>query len=136
MKLRRYAAREYKEPAIVPLVNVVFLLLIFFMLVGRLTVPQPLDVDAPVSMTGGPTDNRRTVFILISADGRMALEDKEMEQDLLLSAVAKLMDEDPTLEVKVKADARLDAVRLIRLMEFLREAGVGRLTLLAERSRS
>ncbi len=133
MRLRGVSDRDYKEPSVVPLVNIVFLLLIFFMLLGRLTSPEVLDVQPPASASGGQVDSRRDLLILVSNDGRMALDDDELEQDLLTSAVAKFLEEDPALRVRIKADADLDAVKLIRLMEQLKEAGVKRLLLLTER---
>ncbi len=133
MKLRSTSERDYKEPAIVPLVNIVFLLLIFFMILGRITAPEALDVTPPFSTGGGQIDNQRDIVVLISADGRLALEDAEMEQDLLLSAVSKSLEEDPSARVRIKADSSLDAVTLIRLMELLKETGVKALLLLVER---
>jgi biopolymer transport protein ExbD len=133
MKLRIDSDQGYKEPSVVPLVNIVFLLLIFFMLLGRITSPEVLDVRPPASTSGAQIDTRRDILILVSNDGRLALNDDEIEQDLLLSAVAKLLDEEPAIRVRIKADAGLDAVTLIRLMEHLKEAGVKRLLLLTER---
>ncbi len=133
MKLRRSGDQDYKEPAIVPLVNIVFLLLIFFMLLGRITAPEALDVIPPFSTSGGQIENQRDILILVSADGRLALEDTEMEQDLLLSAISKLLEEDRSMRIRIKADSSLDAVTLIRLMELLKETGVKTLLLLIER---
>ncbi len=134
MKLRGVSDQGYKEPSIVPLVNIVFLLLIFFMLLGRITSPEVLDIQPPASASGGQIEARSDILILISNDGRLALNDDEMDQDLLLSAVSKLLDEKPAIRVRIKADAGLDAVELIRLMEHLKEAGVKRLLLLTELS--
>lgn len=133
MRLRTDSDRGYKEPSVVPLVNIVFLLLIFFMLLGRITSPEVLDIQPPASTSGDQIDSRRDILILVSNDGRLALNDDEMEQDLLLSAVTKLLDEEPATRVRIKADAGLDAVTLIRLMERLKDAGVKRLLLLTER---
>lgn len=133
MKLRGVGDPSYKEPSVVPLVNIVFLLLIFFMLLGRITSPDVLDIEPPASASGGQIDSRRDIIILVSKDGRLALDDDEMEQDLLLSAVSELLDEERAMRVRIKADAGLDAVTLIRLMEHLKEIGVKRLLLLTEK---
>lgn len=133
MKLRGVSDPSYKEPSVVPLVNIVFLLLIFFMLLGRITSPDVLDIEPPASASGGQIDSRRDILILVSKDGRLALDDDEMEQDLLLSAVSELLDEERAMRVRIKADAGLDAVTLIRLMEHLKEIGVKRLLLLTEK---
>lgn len=47
MNLTSSAANPRKEAELIPLINVVFLLLIFFMLAGQLRDPQPVQVQAP-----------------------------------------------------------------------------------------
>jgi len=43
------------EERVLPLINVVFLLLIFFMLAGSLSVTEPFDIEPPASQSqGGP----------------------------------------------------------------------------------
>ena len=133
MRLRRVSNQFDREPSIVPLVNIVFLLLIFFMLVGQLTPPEAMVIQPPVSSGGRTAESQREVIILIAANGSLALNETEMEEDLLLSTMSKWISEDPSLRVEIKADAKIDAVRLIRMMEFLRDVGVKKLSLLTER---
>ena len=136
VKLRGVTDPTIKEPAIVPLVNIVFLLLIFFMLLGRIASPEALQVQPPISASSGLADSNNSIVILISANGRLAIGENEIEQDLLVSTVSKLIDEDPAMTIKIKADAGLDAVVLIRMMEQLKDVGVKRILLLTERTRS
>jgi biopolymer transport protein ExbD len=136
MKIDRDTKQEFREPVIVPLVNIVFLLLIFFMLVGRIAPFEALDVAPPVSGAGEQTADRPDPVVLIAADRRLALDEEEMEEDLLLSTIARLFEEDPSLTVRIKADAALEADQLIRLMESLQKLGITRLLLLTERPES
>src|SRR3546814_6397158 len=53
MQLRRRSRRFDSEEAILTLINVVFLLLIFFMLAGRMTEPSPFAIAPPVSAEAG-----------------------------------------------------------------------------------
>ena len=133
MKLRRDIDRENREPVIVPLVNIVFLLLIFFMLVGRVTPPEAVPVEPPRSTASTLSTGNGDPVVLISATRRLALNDVEMEEDLLLSAITELRAQDPSLTIRVKADAELEAEHLLRIMESLQRAGIARLLLLTER---
>ena len=51
MKLARGRRRESPE-TIIPLIDVVFFLLIFFMLIGRMDATAPFDVTPAIAQTG------------------------------------------------------------------------------------
>ena len=116
------------EITVLPMVNVVFLLLIFFMLVGRITPSDQLDVQPPVSQSS-ETVTGETIRILITAEGRMTLDGQPVRASMLGRVVSGRLQQDPDVSFHLKADAALDADRLIRVMEILRQAGVKELTL-------
>lgn len=123
------------EPSVVPLVNVVFLLLVFFMLVGRIVAPEPLDIEPPRSVSG-EDDTGQTVRILLTSDGRLAVDRTVIPESQLAARVSRILADRPTASFQIKADARVDGVSMIRIMERLQAAGVESLTLLTERGRS
>lgn len=130
MKFRSYTNPDRgQETGIIPLVNIVFLLLIFFMLVGRITPVDVLPVEPPVSARGDASDARDTL-ILLSADGRIAVGDLEIPEELLLSTVVSLLDASGNKTLRVKADAAVEADLLVRITEILRRAGVKKVLLL------
>jgi len=131
MKIKPPTESHRSELSVVPLVNVVFLLLIFFMLVGRLATPEPLDVQPPRS-TSGKENIGQSVKILLTRDGRIAMDQDVVSHARLRERAARILDRRPNATFQLKADGRVDAVAMIRLMEQLRAAGVERLSLLTE----
>ena len=121
--------KDDSEARILPLVNVVFLLLIFFMLAGSFGVNDPFDVAAPDSISETAHETA-SVHVLLGADGRLALDGKVMDEAVLLEQVKTRLAAAPTLRVQLKADAQTAANRVVLLLEGLREAGVERLRLL------
>lgn len=121
------------EVTVVPMVNVVFLLLIFFMLVGRIVPSSELEVSPPISRSG-QAQSGEPVRIIVPADGHIVIGEKETDIAALDAAVAAILDSDPERQFQLKADAALEANRLIYIMEILRQAGVRELTLLTERA--
>ena len=118
------------DERILPLINVVFLLLIFFMLAGKLAAIDPIQVDPPRSESEGPI-NQRELVIVVGEDGKLALDGALIEKaDLQAAAAEKLAGETPPSQVWLKADGRAESLRVIAVMEILREAGVERLKLL------
>ena len=121
--------KDDSEARILPLINVVFLLLIFFMLAGSFGVNDPFDVTAPNSISEMAHETA-SVHVLLGADGQVGLDGKVMEEAVLLEQVKTRLAAAPALRVQLKADAQTSANRVVLLMEGLREAGVERLRLL------
>ena len=121
------------EVTVVPMVNVVFLLLIFFMLVGRVLPGDELDISVPLSESG-ETQTGEPIRIIVPADGHIVMEENEIDPTALSEAIVEMLQRDPEQRFQLKADAALEANQLIQIMELLRQAGVRELTLLTERS--
>ena len=117
------------DERILPLINVVFLLLIFFMLTGQLSVIDPIEVTPPTSVSEGTLDTRELV-IMIGANGNLAFDGERIDRASLEETVAKRLIGDTNIQVWLKADSGTDSVQVIAIMEILREAGVERLKLL------
>ena len=112
-----------------PLIDVVFQLLVFFMVTGSLRAPDAFPVEAPVSRSQTFGDVREAV-VLVRSDGQVALNDQAMTHPQLLNAVSEVLATQPDALVQLKADAGTEANVVIEVMEELREAGVSYLVLL------
>jgi len=119
---------DQTEERILPLINVVFLLLIFFMLAGSLSVSEPFEVKPPVARSAGELE-RDSLTILMGADGRMALNNEVLTQAELLARVRTTLATQPQTRIALKADGRLAGNRLVRFTQALYAAGVQRLQL-------
>ena len=124
----RFASTPSKsgEERVLPLINVVFLLLIFFLLAGRLAATDPFPVEAPRSL-GGERIGGHDLVVHVGADGSLAFNGAVLSEAGLRGTIAHRTSYGT---VRIKADGRVEARRVIAVMEILREAGVGRLELL------
>ena len=129
MRLPQPRRRQAGEP-VIPLINIVFLLLIFFMLAGTFTAPEPFAVDPPEARSGDAADDDEGV-VLLGVDGALAFEGEELVGlDELESAVARRLEAEPELRLRLKADGDAASHRLLDVMDRLRDAGTERLLLL------
>lgn len=101
MKLQRRLQRPMPE-TIVALIDVVFFLLVFFMLVGRMDATSPFDVAPPQAVLGSDMPGGGAT-LSVAADGRIALDGTEISQAELGPRVADLLAQDPELLVRVNA---------------------------------
>ncbi len=103
MKLAR-PPRRHPPETIVALIDVIFFLLVFFMLVGRMDATAPFEVMPPVATVGAPMPKGGTT-VSVGADGRLALDGVEMDRAELVAAAAGA--ESPVIRVNAHAQARL-----------------------------
>lgn len=114
----------------VPMINFAFLLLIFFLLIGRfgpldVFAVQPPRADAPPMLGEVEAES-----LLIGKDGRIALGREPLARSDLAARAARWSAAHPGEALQVKADAEADAAALVDLLEVLRDAGVGEVRLL------
>jgi len=129
MMLNKPKPKRDDEANLIPLINIVFLLLIFFMLAGSFTQPDLFKVVTPTSSIQQVPEDK-TLIILISANGRLAIDDEEIELSVLTSRVSEGRVGEPELRVQLKADASLNAEDLLDVMESVKAAGITQLSLL------
>ena len=110
--VRPRAAREN----IVPMINVVFLLLIFFLISAQIAPPDPFDVAPPELNNGAPGGSQDVLYI--AADGRLAFN--EARNEAVFDALRSLPEE---TTLAIRADAALPAAVLAALLPRLAEAG-------------
>lgn len=115
--------------SLTPMIDVVFIMLIFYMVAGRPILPDPFGIDPPLSASESLLDPQELI-VLVDADGRLALDGTVMPEDRLQSSVADRLSVSESVEVRLKADAQVQATQVIAVMELLREAGVEQLKLL------
>lgn len=129
MRLRRRSAPPEGEN-VLPMINVVFLLLIFFMIAGAIERADLFNVNPPVAGAAREADGDGGV-LLVAADGRLALDGTPVSRDGLADALAAFRQARPEAVLKVKADARTEALEVVGLLEDLRAAKVEKVVLLA-----
>ena len=121
MKLTRPARRQHPE-TIVALIDVVFFLLVFFMLIGRLDASAPFAVIPPVGVTG--TDlPAGGITVSISSDGALALDGIAMDRDSLAIAITDRLVRSPELLIRVNADKTTQLSHVLPIVSALEELG-------------
>ena len=129
MRLPTPTRRARRDDDLIPLINVVFLLLVFFMLTGTLRPPESRDIDLPRIEQGAEADGAPPTLTL-DREGRLhrngtPLRGAAREAELDALGTAEL--------VRIRADHRVDSHLLLALVEQLRRAGTREIELLNER---
>jgi biopolymer transport protein ExbD len=108
---------------IVPLIDVIFFILVFFMLFTTFrTHPAGLNLELPKSVTS----DRQTptqVVISISADGRMFLGERQVNSAKLKTEIGRTIKTKPDLFVVIKADKNTKYDYVVQAMDDVRQVG-------------
>ena len=115
--------------SLTPLTDVVLMLLVFFMIAGKLAEADPFEIAPPRSASEGQPDTQ-DLLVLIGEGGWLALDGRLVESAELRSAVANRLSTNRRTVVRLKADALAPATQVIAVMELLQDAGIEELKLL------
>lgn len=120
--------RPPMELRITPLIDIVFLLLIFFMLTSRFVAMEGITVELPVTRTMHALPSREVTTIVVTRDGSVRYEGRKMSLDELRGVLlrkGRWLIHGP---ITVNSDRGAAVQNLVNLLELLREIGARRVT--------
>lgn len=111
---------------VTPLVDIVLVLLIIFMVTAKLIVSKSVPLDLPKAASGSDI---QTVFaISLAADGTTQVDSKTVPNDEAVLGLAKTAREkNPELRAIIKADSSVPHGRVIRVLDYLKQAQVAKI---------
>ncbi|RKY36252.1 MAG: biopolymer transporter ExbD [Candidatus Omnitrophota bacterium] len=130
MRFKRHLELErgQKEINITPLVDMVFLLLIFFMLTSTFVVFPSIKVNLPKAVTSQAVKEKNTV-IVVNNKNLIYVDEKPItiaELDEFLSNIVKQKQQKPLL-IKADKDARLGIV--VEVWDICRKLGISQINI-------
>ena len=122
--------RKPREPVdinLAPLIDVVFILLLFFVVTTTFTRETQLKVDLPEAVSGTPPEVTKTPLeILVGVDGSFALNGKSLSKNDLASLMEALRLEsggDKSLPVMLSADGKAPHQAVVTAMDAASKLG-------------
>ena len=126
MAFRVRKERKQVTLSVTPLIDVLFLLIIFFMLTGTFKRVGELELRLPKSSTSVPPteeEQAHQVELLVMESGRISMDGERVEMPLLKSRLAEVLRQDPQSRVMIKAEEGVRHGRVVLLLDIVREAG-------------
>lgn len=124
--------RESSEINLAPLLDVVFLLLIFFMVSTTFTKEAHMTIDLPESSAKASTAAPQAIEIVISATGTYSVDGQGLvnqQLDTLKRAVQKALGEQSKAPVIITADAKTPHEAVVRAMDAAGQLGLVNLSI-------
>ncbi len=104
-----------------PLIDVVFLLLIFFMLTSSF-VPPAVPLTLPQAASGAPSEAAK-VIVSLDANGGISIAEKPVADSEFENALRAALDQNATATVHFRGDTSVDYGAFLKLISRARAAG-------------
>lgn len=116
---------------ITPLIDVVFLLLIFFLLSSSFVLQPGIKVKLPKAKTTEITEEKE-VYITIDKEGHLYLNEKFVREEKLSKKLQEIANQDSNKLIIVKADKDVLHGRVVWVLDYIKRAGLNRLAIATE----
>ena len=131
------AFRRRREPYIVKtpvtaLIDIVFLLLVYFLLTTNFITDEGITIKLPQATAAAP-QTEREITVQVDRDGRTYLGHEPVPHDQLLSSLRARINGRDNIVVVVRADRAIVLNKAVRVLDMARAAGAARLCLATEK---
>ena len=97
--------------------DIVFLLLLFFVMASTMSSPNDIKIKLPQSTTSTPPTKPIVADVAIYADGTYTLDGDSLDIDGLNARLAQIYQQDTTMYVRVRADENAQHGNVVRVLD-------------------
>ena len=130
-RLSTQRSQDNEEIDLTPMLDVVFILLIFFIVTANFIKEPGLEINRPDSETSEITENA-AILIAIGAAGEIYMDGRRIDVRQVKANVIRLIAENPQGSVVIQADVKSTAEKIVAVMDEVREAGVVDISIASE----
>jgi biopolymer transport protein ExbD len=124
MKQRRDNLVEEAAFDLTPMIDVVMLLIVFFMLTAQFAASMRTPLDLPRQSGENTAESDHALVIELTREGQYRIETRPVEIERIVQLVAADLRRSESLDVVIRADRQAKAIHLNRLARELTRAGV------------
>ncbi len=118
-----FQEEEAEEINMTPMLDVVFIMLIFFIVTATFVKESGIDVNRPEAATAVKKE-RANILVAISDTGAIWINKREVDVRAVQANIERLYAENPQGSVVIQADRKSTTETLIKVMDAARAAGV------------
>ncbi|AZO95972.1 biopolymer transporter ExbD [Halocella sp. SP3-1] len=107
---------------IAPLIDIVFMLLLFFMLTSSFVTDNGIELNLPQAETGKIQEESEPVVIYIDQDQRIFLDKETFELEQLEKSLAEKLKNSQLKKVVLKSDEAVPMGFVVKVMDIARQA--------------
>ena len=131
MRRRRARGDDDSEVNMTPMLDVVFIMLIFFIVTASFVKESGIDVNRPDAATAERKE-RGNILVAISPTGQIWIDKRQVDIRAVRANIERLHAENPQGAVVIQADSESKNGLLVQVMDAARLAGVTSVSIAAE----
>ncbi|TQV86600.1 ExbD/TolR family protein [Aliikangiella coralliicola] len=114
-----------------PMLDIVFIMLIFFIVTTSFVKEAGVDILKP-SATTAVKKPKANIFVGITEQGEIYMQKRKVEKDSVRSTIENMLLENPESTVVIQADMRGNSGVLLDVIDAAKKAGVQNISVAAE----
>lgn len=122
-KLGKFRQEEESQIDITPMLDVVFIMLIFFIVTASFVKESGAKIEKPLAENGEQRP-QATIMIGVDEDDFVWLDRQQIDVRALKPAILRMKAENPESDVIIQADAESKTDTVMKVVDSLREAGI------------
>jgi biopolymer transport protein ExbD len=123
-KRNREADADEAQIDLTPMLDVVFIMLIFFIVVASFLKEAGIEVNRPDANNNPPDPDATSIAVTITGDDQIWMENRRIDIRAARANIARLLASDPEQGFSVKTEPGASAGVLLEVADAAREAGV------------
>ena len=131
MRRAREREQEESEVNLTPMLDVVFIMLIFFIVTASFVKEAGIDVSRPPAATAERKE-RGNIMVAITANDQIWIDRRQVDPRAMRANLERLHAENPQGSVVIQADKDSKNGLLVQVMDAARLAGISSVALAAE----
>ncbi|MDG1021165.1 MAG: biopolymer transporter ExbD [Emcibacteraceae bacterium] len=122
--MRKHSAKNKDDAAIdmTPMLDIVFIMLIFFIVTASFLKEAGIEVDRPEGRSGQPQE-KANIMIAITSDDEVWMEKRRVDVRAVRANVERLKAENPEGTIVIQADEESSTGIVAEIMDSLNQAG-------------
>lgn len=114
------------------LIDIVFMLLIYFLLTTNFMVDEGIKIKLPQARSSAPV-TQEEIIVYVDRDGRTYIKNTLVAEDRLFAELKAMIGDRTDSMVMVKADRMAEVNKAVKVMDLAKAAGAERLSLATEK---
>ena len=130
---RKQRFREEEEAAVdmTPMLDIVFIMLIFFIVTTSFVKEAGIQVNKPEANQANKEPSAN-IFIAIRDTGEVWMDKRQVDVERVAANLERMLAEQPTDLVVIQADKKAEHGRVVEVMDQVKEAGIDKISIAAE----
>ena len=124
-KIAKQQDQDGAEIDLTPMLDVVFIMLIFFIVVASFIKEAGVEVNRPDDNQPDDPEDSTSILVEVASDNQIWMENRRVDIRAVRANIQRLLAEDPEAPVTIKVEKGAEAGIVVDVADAAREAGVG-----------